>query len=130
MEKGKEAITFWKTFFHTCGSLIGLLDDLHEAGVDILNPVQISAAHMEPESLKAGYGDKFVFWGGGIDVQHTLPFGTPEQVREEVARTIRVFGRGGGYVFNNVHNIQAGVPLENLLAMFETFREHSTYPLT
>jgi len=124
------ANTPWKTFFHTCGSLIGLLDDLHEAGVDILNPVQISAAHMDPESLKAGYGDKFVFWGGGIDVQHTLPFGTPEQVREEVARIIRVFGRGGGYVFNNVHNIQAGVPLENLLAMFETFREHSTYPLT
>ena len=120
--------TPWKTFFHTCGSLVGLLDDFHEAGVDILNPVQTSAAHMEPEWLKENYGDKFVFWGGGIDAQHTLPFGTPEAVRREVARAIQVFGRGGGFVFNNVHNIQAGVPIENLLAMFEAFREHSPYP--
>jgi hypothetical protein len=123
------ANTPWKTFFHTCGSLIGLLDDLYEAGVDILNPVQISAANMEPERLKGEYGDKFVFWGGGIDAQHTLPFGTPEAVREEVARTVRVFGKGGGFVFNNVHNIQAGIPVENLLAMFEAFAEHSAYPL-
>jgi uroporphyrinogen-III decarboxylase len=124
------ANTGWKTFFHTCGSLVGLFDDFHEAGIDILNPVQISAAGMDPASLKSGYGDKFVFWGGGIDPQHTLPFGTPEQVREEVARNIRLFGQGGGFVFANVHNIQAGVPVENLVAMFETLRDHSTYPLS
>jgi hypothetical protein len=93
------AHTPWKTFFHSCGSLIGLLEDLDEAGVDILNPVQTSAANMEPERLKGEFGDKFVFWGGGVDAQHTLPFGTPEAVREEVARAIRVFGKGGGFVF-------------------------------
>ena len=71
-----------------------------------------------------------MFWGGAVDAQHTLPFGTPEAVREEVARAIRVFGKGGGFVFNNVHNIQAGIPAENLLAMFEAFREHSTYPVS
>jgi hypothetical protein len=123
------ANTPWKTFYHSCGSLHGLLDDFYEAGIDILNPVQISAANMEPEHLKGKYGEKFVFWGGAIDAQHILPFGTPEAVREQVARTIRVFGQGGGFVFNNVHNIQAGIPVENLLAMFETFRERSSYPL-
>ena len=119
--------TEWKTFFHTCGSLVGLLEDFHEAGIDILNPVQTSAANMEPEALKKEYGDKFVFWGGGIDAQHTLPFGTPEQVREEVARAIRALGRGGGFVFNNVHNIQAGVPIENLMAFFDAYRECGVY---
>ncbi|MBN1838103.1 MAG: methyltransferase, partial [Spirochaetales bacterium] len=124
------ANTPWKTFFHSCGSLDGLLDDFADAGMDILNPVQISAARMEPERLKGNYGDKLVFWGGGIDAQHTLPFGTPDQVREQVAHTIQVFGKGGGFVFNNVHNIQAGIPVENLLTMFETFRERGAYPVS
>jgi len=119
--------TPWKTFFHTCGSLIGLLDDFHEAGVDILNPVQISAKGMDPKFLKNNFGDKFVFWGGGIDAQHTLPFGSPEKVEREVAENIRVFGKNGGFVFNNVHNIQAGIPVENLTALFESFKRNRAY---
>jgi hypothetical protein len=116
------ANTKWKTFFHTCGSIIAYLPDFKEAGVDILNPVQISAAGMQPEGLKAKWGKDFVFWGGGIDSQHTLAFGTPEQVRAEAERNMRVLGTGGGMVFNNVHNIQATVPTENLLALFETVK--------
>jgi hypothetical protein len=119
--------TQWKTFFHTCGSLIGLMDDFFEAGVDILNPVQISAAGMEPESLKRNYGDKFVFWGGGIDSQHTLPFGTAEEVRQEVEKNIFVFRPGGGFIFNNVHNIQAKIPVDNVMAMFDTLSKVGKY---
>ena len=119
--------TGWKTFFHTCGSLLGLLDDLHKAGVDILNPVQISARGMEPESLKSKYGDKFIFWGGGIDPQHTLPFGRPGDVQEEVTRNLQTFKKGGGYVFANVHNIQSGIPVQNLLTLFKTFKDNSSY---
>ena len=119
--------TNWKTFFHTCGSIVAFLDDFHEAGVDILNPVQISAKGMDPEFLKTKYGDKFVFWGGAVDAQHTLPFGTPDQVREEVARNIAIFKPGGGFVFNNVHNIQTGIPIENLVAMFDALKEHWSY---
>jgi len=113
------AHTSWKTFYHTCGSIVAFMDDFAEAGIDILNPVQVSAAGMAPETLKEQYGDRFVFWGGAVDAQHTLAFGTPEAVREEVTRNIRVFNRGGGFVFNNVHNIQATVPTENIRAMFE-----------
>jgi len=119
--------TPWKTFYHTCGSITALLDDLYEAGVDILNPVQISAAGMKPEWLKKNYGEKFVFWGGGVDSQGVLSFGTPQQVQEQVAHNIEIFGRSGGYVFNNVHNIQATVPVENLMAMFETLKEKGVY---
>jgi hypothetical protein len=121
--------TGWKTFFHTCGAIAAFLDDFHEAGVDILNPVQISAKGMEPALLKEKYGQKFVFWGGGVDPQGVLPFGKPEEVREQVERNIVTLGKGGGYVFNNVHNIQATVPVENVVAMFETFREKGKYPL-
>jgi uroporphyrinogen-III decarboxylase len=90
--------------------------------VDILNPVQISAAGMDPQVLKKKWGKDFVFWGGAIDSQHTLPFGKPEEVRREAERNMRVFGAGGGFVFNNVHNIQATVPTENLLAFFDTLK--------
>lgn len=117
------ANTRWKTFFHTCGSIVAYLDDFAEAGIDILNPVQISAAGMTPEFLKGKYGKTFTFWGGAIDAQHTLAFGTPEQVREEAAHNIAVFSKGGGFVCNNVHNIQATVPTENIVALFETVRE-------
>ncbi|MGA2762699.1 MAG: uroporphyrinogen decarboxylase family protein [Spirochaetia bacterium] len=117
------ANTEWKTFYHTCGSIVAFLDDFAEAGIDILNPVQISAAGMSPEILKSRYGDKFTFWGGAVDAQHTLSFGTPEQVKAEVAHNISVFSRGGGFVCNNVHNIQATVPTENLIALFEAVRE-------
>jgi len=119
--------TGWKTFFHTCGSITEFLDDFREAEVDILNPVQISARGMDPAFLKENYGDDFVFWGGGVDPQGTLAFGTPEDVALEVARNLDIFKKGGGYVFNNVHNIQANVPLQNLMAMFETFDRHRVY---
>jgi hypothetical protein len=116
------AHTPWKTFYHTCGSIVPFLDDFAEAGVDILNPVQISAAGMAPELLKDRYGKKFTFWGGAVDAQHTLAFGTPGEVGEEARRNVRVFGKGGGFVFNNVHNIQATVPTENIVALFEAAR--------
>lgn len=116
--------TGWKTFIHTCGSVYELLPDLKEAGFDILNPVQISAASMDPERLKREFGDHFTFWGGGVNTQRTLPFGTPEEVREEVRRLIEIFKRGGGFIFATVHNIQANIPVENLLALFETVNEY------
>lgn len=112
--------TNWKTFYHTCGSIYGILDDLVECGVDILNPVQCSAANMEPEMLKSKYGDKIVFWGGGVNTQKTLPFGTPDDVRQEVSERIRIFNRDGGFVFTSIHNIQANVPPENIITMIET----------
>ncbi|MGD1102769.1 MAG: uroporphyrinogen decarboxylase family protein [Terriglobia bacterium] len=120
--------TTWKTFTHCCGSVRALLPDFVEAGFDILNPVQTSAAHMDPLELKQNFGDVFTFWGGGIDTQRTLPFGTPEQVREEVRQRIKVFGAGGGFVFNPVHNVQSRAPVENILAMYEAVREFSPYP--
>ncbi len=113
------AHTRWKTFYHTCGSIVAFLDDFAEAGIDILNPVQVSAAGMSPETLKEQYGDRFTFWGGAVDAQHTLAFGTAEAVREEASRNVSIFNKGGGFVFNNVHNIQATVPTENIRALFE-----------
>ena len=120
--------TTWKTFTHCCGSVRALLPDFVEAGFDILNPVQTSAAHMDPLELKKSFGDVFTFWGGGIDTQRTLPFGTPDEVRAEVRQRLRVFGAGGGFVFNPVHNVQSRAPIENILAMYETVREFSPYP--
>jgi hypothetical protein len=114
--------TKWKTFFHTCGAITEFLPDFREAGIDILNPVQVSAAGMEPEGLKSKWGKDFVFWGGGINPQGTFAFGTPEEVRAEAERNIRIFSRGGGFVFNNVHNIQATVPTENIVALFDALR--------
>lgn len=116
--------TSWKTFIHTCGSIQSLIDDFIETGFDILNPVQCSAADMEPRDLKAKFGDRVTFWGGGVDTQHTLPFGTPDDVRREVKERIEVFGPGGGFVFNTIHNVQANVPVENLLALYETFKQY------
>jgi len=111
--------TTWKTHYHCCGSIAKLLDDFVEAGIDILNPVQCSALGMDPQTLKARYGDKLVFWGGGVDTQKTLPFGTPDQVRGEVRERLEVFSPGGGFVFNTIHNIVAKTPVANLLAMFD-----------
>jgi hypothetical protein len=110
--------TGWKTFIHSCGSVSALIPDFIEAGFDILNPVQTSAANMQPEVLKRRFGDRITFWGGGIDTQRTLPFGTPEEVRAEVQSRMATFGPGGGFVFNTIHNVQASVPLENLLALY------------
>jgi hypothetical protein len=115
--------TPWKTFIHSCGSMIALLPDVIRAGFDVLNPVQCSAAGMDPRTLKEKFGDRITFWGGGVDTQKTLPFGTPEEVRRQVRERIEIFGRDGGFVFNTVHNVQAGTPAENLLAMYQAVRE-------
>lgn len=115
--------TPWKTFIHSCGSITALIPDLIAAGFDILNPVQCSAANMNPQDLQDRFGDEIVFWGGGVDTQHTLPFGTPEQVSEQVRERIRIFGKGGGFVFNTIHNVQPGVPVENLLALYNTVKD-------
>ncbi len=116
--------TSWKTFIHSCGAVGELIPDFIASGFDILNPVQITAAGMISATLKSRYGERLAFWGGGVDTQRTLPFGTPAQVREQVRESLETFGRGGGYVFAAVHNIQAGVPVENLLALFEAVRDY------
>ena len=121
--------TSWKTFNHSCGSVRALIEDFIAAGFDILNPVQCSAAHMDPAELGREFGDRITFWGGGADTQRTLPFGTPDEVRGEVRERVRAFGPGGGFVFSTIHNVQPLVPVENLLAMFETLREYGRYPL-
>ena len=115
--------TSWKTFKHSCGSVVTLIPSFIESGFDILNPVQCSAEGMAPEHLKKEYGSEIVFWGGGVDTQKTLMFGTPQQVREEVLRRCEIFGKGGGFVFNTVHNIQGNVPVKNVVAMFDALRE-------
>jgi len=115
--------TSWKTAYHSCGSVVDLLDDFAEAGIDILNPVQCSAAGMDPKMLKEKYGDKFVFWGGGVDSQYVLPFGTPEEVKAQVKERIGIFSKGGGYVFSTIHNIVGKTPVENILAMYEAIKE-------
>ncbi|MGQ9634422.1 MAG: uroporphyrinogen decarboxylase family protein [Bryobacteraceae bacterium] len=115
--------TPWKTFKHSCGSVARFIPSFIEAGFDILNPVQCSAADMEPERLKAAYGDRLIFWGGGVDTQRVLPFGTPAEVRAQVLDRCRVFARGGGFVFNSIHNIQARTPVENIIAMLNAVRE-------
>jgi uroporphyrinogen-III decarboxylase len=113
------ANTTWKVFKHCCGAIEPLLPHLIEAGFDVMNPVQITASGMDPETLKLKYGDKLTFWGGGVSTQTTLPYGSPDEVREEVRRNVQVFGKGGGFVFNTIHNVQANVPVENFLAMIE-----------
>lgn len=115
--------TTWKTFKHSCGAVLKLIPSMIEAGFDILNPVQCSAAGMDPQTLKNSFGDRVVFWGGGVDTQKTLPFGTPGEVREQVLRRCEIFATNGGFVFNSIHNAQAGTPLENIVAMFDALRE-------
>jgi len=121
--------TSWKTFIHSCGSVEPLINEFIEAGFDILNPVQTSATNMDSRKLKEKYGDKITFWGGGIDTQQTLPFGTPDQVRREVHERIRVFAPGGGFIFNTIHNVQPKIPIENVLAMYGAVKEFGTYPI-
>ena len=123
MNEWVHTYTSWKTFIHSCGSVVALLDDFIAAGFDVLNPVQCSASGMDPAHLKEKYGDRLVFWGGGVDTQKTLPFGTPEQVRREVLERCEIFSRNGGFVFDTIHNIQARTPVENIVAMIEAVRE-------
>lgn len=110
-------------FFHSCGNVRTLIPDFIEIGVDILNPVHITATGMEPIALKRDFGRDISFWGGGVDTQGVLPNGTPEQVREDVKRNVSALAPGGGYVFNTVHNIQSDVPPENIVAMWEALQE-------
>lgn len=117
------ANTAWKTFKHSCGAIDTLIPSIIEAGFDILNPVQCSAKGMEAAGLKQRYGDKITFWGGGVNTQQTLPFGTPAQVRAEVLERCRTFGPGGGFVFNAIHNVQALSPVDNVVAMIEAVRD-------
>jgi len=119
-----------KIFFHCDGAFADILDDLVEIGVDILNPLQTSAHGMDPEKLKKRYGNRLTFWGGGIDTQSTLPFGSVDDVRREVESRIKILGPGGGYVFATIHNIQADVSPEKIVALFETARTTGVYPLT
>jgi uroporphyrinogen-III decarboxylase len=100
-----------------------LLEDFIDAGFDILNPVQCSAEGMDPQGLKDRFGGRIAFWGGGVDTQQTLPFGTPEEVRQEVRQRLRIFGAGGGYVFNTIHNVQARTPAVNLKALYDALAE-------
>ncbi len=122
-----KSLTPAKIWYHTCGSVRQLIPDLLDNGIDILNPVQISAADMDPRDLKTDFGKKLAFWGGGIDTQKVLSFAGPEEVREHVRRNLDAFKPGGGYVFNSVHNIQAGVPPENIAALFAAAHHHGFY---
>ncbi len=116
-----------RVWYHTCGGCAPLIPDLLDNGIQVLNPVQIGAAGMDPATLKERFGQKLAFWGGAIDSQHVLPFASAEEVREEVRRHLSIWKKGGGYVFNNVHNLQAGVPPENIVAMYDAAWEFGSY---
>jgi len=122
-----KSLTKAKIWYHTCGSCFSLIDELIDNGIDILNPVQIGIVNMEPKQLKERFGRKISFWGGGIDAQHILPFAKPDEIREHVRKNLEIFKPGGGYVFNNVHNIQVGVPPENIVALFDAAYEFGFY---
>ena len=115
--------TTWKTFKHSCGAVEPLINNFINAGFDILNPVQINAAGMDPQHLKDTYGDKITFWGGGVDTQNVLAFGKQKDVRKQVLNNCDIFLKNGGFVFNTVHNIQANVPVENIVAMIDALKE-------
>ncbi len=116
-----------KIWYHTCGACADFIPEIIDNGAHILNPVQISARNMVPAELKARFGREIVFWGGGVDAQHILPRGTPEEVAANVRQNLEAFMPGGGYVFNNVHNIQGEVPPENIVALFDTAYECGFY---
>jgi hypothetical protein len=115
--------TTWKTFKHSCGAVEPLMSHFIESGFDIINPVQINASGMDPRKLKEKYGDKLVFWGGGVDTQGAFAFGTPAQVKEQVKTQCGILNMNGGFVFNTIHNIQANVPFENVVAMLDALKE-------
>ena len=117
-----------KTFYHSCGSVLGMMDYFIEAGFDIINPVQTSAANMDPVELRSRFGGRIVFWGGGIDTQSVLPHGSVDEVRSQVKERIAAFAPGGGFVFTAVHDIQYGVPPRNIVAMADAAREFGGYP--
>jgi len=116
-------LTKWKTFIHSCGSVVPFIPEFIEAGFDVLNPVQCSAKGMDPRELKREFGKDLVFWGGGVDTQRTLPFGTPDEVYRQVRERVDILAPGGGFVFNSIHNIQSNVPTRNILAMFRALKD-------
>jgi uroporphyrinogen decarboxylase len=122
-----KSLTKAKIWYHTCGACYKYIPELIDNGIDILNPVQIGLPNMEPDRLKNEFGKQLVFWGGGIDAQHVLPFAKPEEIRNHVKKNLEIFKPGGGYVFNNVHNIQIGVPPENIVALFDAAYEFGFY---
>jgi uroporphyrinogen decarboxylase len=122
-----KSLTKAKIWYHTCGSCIEYIPDLIDNGIDILNPVQIGLVNMEPKRLKEKFGEKLVFWGGAIDAQHILPFAKPNEIREHVRRNLEIFKPGGGYIFNNAHNIQIGIPPENIVALFDAAYDFGFY---
>jgi len=122
-----KSLTSAKIWYHTCGGCAEYIPDLIDNGIDILNPVQIGAECMDPQELKKKFGGKLVFWGGGIDAQHVLSFARPDEIKKHVRKNIEIFKSGGGYVFNSVHNIQAGVPAENIIAMYDAAYEFGFY---
>ena len=115
--------TSWKTFKHSCGAVAEFIPRFIESGFDIVNPVQLSAAGMDGKMLKEKYGERITFWGGGVDTQQTLPFGTPEEVSREVTERCEIFAPGGGFVFNTIHNVQAKTPVENVVAMIDAVKD-------
>ncbi len=121
------SLTKAKIWYHTCGGCSQYIPELIDNGVDILNPVQTSAAGMDPVNLKDQFGGKIAFWGGGIDAQHILPFAAPDEIRRHVQNNLQIFKPGGGYVFNNIHNIQAGVPAQNIVALYDAAYEFGAY---
>jgi uroporphyrinogen decarboxylase len=123
----KKRLPHIKTFMHSCGAIYGLIPDLIEAGLDILNPVQFTAAGMDLKELKKNFGKELTFWGGGVDTQSTLNKAKPEQVADEVKRIIDILAPGGGFVFAPVHNVQEDVPPENFWAMWDTLQEYGKY---
>ena len=123
----KKAAPQVKIFFHSCGAIRPLIPDLIEAGVDILNPVQISAKGMNPFALKRDFGKDLVFWGGGVDTQGIFTTGSPQEIRDHVKENIEALAPGGGFVFATVHNTQANVPPQNFMAMWETLQEYGIY---
>jgi uroporphyrinogen-III decarboxylase len=116
--------TQWKTHFHCCGSIRPIIQDFIDCGVDILNPFQWTAKNMDVQDLKDTFGKKIVFWGGGVDTQKTLPFGTAQEVRDEVKNTLAIASKGGGFVFSSIHNVLSNTSAENAYAMIESFKEN------
>jgi uroporphyrinogen decarboxylase len=122
-----KSLTKAKIWYHTCGCCYEYIPELIDNGIDILNPIQIGLSNMEPERLKDEFGKQLVFWGGAIDAQHVLPFAKPEEIRKHVKANLEIFKSDGGYIFNNVHNIQAGIPPENIVALYDAAYEFGFY---
>ena len=117
----------YKIFLHSCGAVRDFIPYMIEEGIDVLNPVQVSAAGMEPEKLKKDFGDKICFWGGGCDTQYVLNMGTSQEVKENTKKLVNIFKKNSGFVFNQVHNILGDIKPENIVTMLDTAYENSFF---